>query len=126
MAFITDEQNAIMNESEKQIAIEREMKSLVKARGFEQSGSYTFDPNPNIQRKEGSIINGVVKGQFSIEFNDGDYIVTLERSSWSESAWKTICASLEYKYHVHTDIDKFILHVKSIDVVISLITPTKE
>lgn len=122
MAFLNVENKPTMSADQKKRAEEQEINALVKARGFEQ-GQYRFDPNPNIQRKDGSIINGTVRGKFNIP--EGDIIV-LEREMFSERVWKRICAIMGFKYHVHTDIDKFIILPNTVEVEVSLVTPVKE
>ena len=124
MAFL-DEKKPTMTQDARKASIEKEITALVKARGFETDGRYRFDPNPNINRKEGSIINGTVKGQFNIQNADGDIIV-FEREDFPERTWKKICSIMGFKYHCHTDIDKFTILAGSVEVAISLVTPVKD
>lgn len=122
MAFLNVENKPSMSVDQKKQAEEQEMNALVKARGFEQ-GQYRFDPNPNVQRKDGSIINGTVRGKFNI--TEGDIIV-FEREMFPERIWKRICTIMGFKYHVHTDIDKFTILPNTVEVEVSLVTPVKE
>ena len=122
MGFLGVENKPSMPVDQKKQAQEQEMSSLVKARGFEW-GQYRFDPNPNIQRKDGSIINGTVRGKFTV--SEGDIIV-FDREMFPERIWKRICTIMGFKYHVHTDIDKFTILPNSVEVDVSLVTPVKE
>ena len=67
MAFLaTDERRATLPEDTKKAMEEAEIALIVKAHGFEP-GAYKFEPNPNVNRRDGSIINGKVKGYFSMK-----------------------------------------------------------
>ena len=122
MAFLNTENKPSLPVDQKKQAEEQEINSLVKARGFEP-GQYKFDPNPNIQRKDGSIINGTVRGRFTIP--EGDIII-FDREAFPEKIWKRICTIMGFKYHVHTDIDRFTILPNSVEVDVSLVTPIKE
>ena len=124
MAFIEENQKPTLSESEKKVAEGKEIDALVKARGFDQ-GNYRFEPNPNVQRKDGSIINGTVTGCFTIDEKNTNFIV-FDRNSFPEKIWKRICTIMGFKYHVHTDIDKFTILPSAVDVQISLVTPVQE
>lgn len=126
MGFITKPDN---QENKKKTGMEAEMALLIKARGFEP-GNYKFVPmQANVAitkpRPADSIINGEVKGTFSIDEDDLDVIV-FEREDFSDAAWKKICARLGYKYHNVSDIDKFTIFPNSIEVDVSIITPKEE
>lgn len=102
----------------------KEIKSLVTARGFDPNGDYRFEGIMNIHRKPGSISNGEVKGSF---IRNGDLAtdqLVFNRSDFDEKAWSKICAVFGYKYHVHSDINKFTVNQKSVEVTISLTTPS--
>ena len=103
-------------------SIDKEIAALVKARGFEP-GNYKFEPKEGLKRPEGSIINGFVNGKFRMEPTSP---ITFSRDDFTEKAWKKICASLGFKYHVHTDIDKLTILPASVNVDISIVTPTEE
>lgn len=119
--FIKEAKRA-MSESDRVLAENKEIDSLVKARGFEQ-GKYKFDPNPGVNRKEGSIINGTVRGSFTIEGGD---VIVFEREMFPDKIWKRICTIMGFKYHVHTDIDKFAIMPAAVEVGVSLVTPIQE
>ena len=112
------------NNKSNKSATEQEIDCLIKARGFEP-GRYKFIPNPNTQRSEGSIINGVVKGKFTMYDKDIDFII-FDRDDFSEKSWKRICSSMGFKYHNHIDIDRFIILPNTVDVEVSIITPMEE
>lgn len=124
MAFI-DEKKPAMPDIDKKAAIDKEVRSLVTARGFPADGSYRFDPNPNVQRKDGSIVSGTVKGRFGVENGSNDILV-FNRTDFPEKTWRKICTIMGYKYHNHADIDSFIVLPSTLDVVISLATPQEE
>lgn len=120
-----------LQEDRKKAGVDGEIALLIKARGFEP-GFYKFIPSnqpSNVllpkPRPADSIMNGEVKGSFSINEDDLDTIV-FERNDFSESAWKKICARLGFKFHIVTDIDKFTIVPNSIDVNISIATPKEE
>lgn len=125
MAFINEEQKAAMSETDKKTVIEKEMAALVSARGFPGDGVYKFDPNPNVKRRDGSIVSGTVKGHFSID-NVSETMRSFERKDFSEKAWRKICTIMGYKYHVHTDIDSFTILPAAVEVSISVQTPQDE
>lgn len=126
MAFLDTKSRTTLPENAKKAAEEIEIKALVKARGFEfEPGSYKFEPNPNVSRKDGSIISGSVKGSFIVPEKEVSTIV-LEREDFNERIWKKICSKMGYKYHVCTDIDKFIINPNTVEVVVSLVTPVNE
>lgn len=109
----------------KQFDINNEIKSFVKAKGFDDEGNYKFTPAPNTSRKEGSIVKGSVKGSFTISDRIED--ILFEREDFSEKAWKRICTNMGFKYHNHTDIDKFTIHPNGrIVVAISINTPMED
>lgn len=124
MAFLETRPKSTLPENAKKAAEEDEIKALVKARGFEP-GVYKFEPNPNVSRRDGSIISGAVKGSFTVSENDVKMII-LEREDFPERIWKKICAKMGYKYHVHTDIDKFTIIPNCLEVTISLVTPIND
>ena len=124
MAFLETRSKSTLPENAKKAAEEEEIKALVKARGFEP-GNYRFEPNPNVSRKDGTIINGAVKGSFTVNENDVGIII-LEREDFPERMWKKICTKMGYKYHVHTDIDKFTIIPSCVEVSISLVTPVND
>ena len=126
MAFLETRSKPVLPENVKKAAEEEEIKALVKARGFEfEPGSYKFEPNPNVSRRDGSIINGSVRGSFIVPEKDNSVII-LEREDFHERVWKKICAKMGYKYHVCTDIDRFTIIPTSVEVTVSLVTPTTE
>ena len=124
MAFLETRSRPTLPENEKKAAEEEEIKALVKARGFEP-GSYKFEPNPNVSRKDGTITNGMVKGSFIVSADEIG-VITLEREDFHERVWKKICAKMGYKYHSHTDIDKFTITPNSVEVTVSLVTPVND
>lgn len=105
--------------------IEQEIDLLVKAKGL-KPGEYKFYPNPDVRRTEGSIINGKVKGKFTMSVADIDKFIVLERDDFSERAWKKLCSALGFKYHDSSIIDKFTIIPSSIDVDVTIITPLEE
>ena len=126
MAFLDTKSRPTLPENVKKAAEEAEIRALVKARGFDyEPGRYRFEPNPNVSRRDGSIISGSVKGSFIMPEKEISSIV-LEREDFGERIWKKICSKMGYKYHVCTDIDKFIITPNSIEVVVSLVTPINE
>ena len=102
-----------------------EMSSLALARGFSPKGSYHFKGNQNVIRKGGSIINGTMVGSFSVD-KENLKPITFNRENFGEKAWKIICTYFGFKYHVSTDIDSFTVIPSSIEVGISVVTPTTE
>lgn len=124
MAFLTEEKKASLPEDAKKALEDIEIASIVKARGFEP-GTYKFEPNPNIQRRDGSIINGKVKGYFTME-NCEDIILDKEELGLGEKLWKRLCAKFGYKYHNTSDIDRITISPSSIKIDISLVTPASE
>ena len=124
-SFLTEVKRPVMPESAKKLSEENEIAAMVKARGFER-GTYTFYPNPNIQRKEGSIINGSIKGYFTLNEYSEDIVLDRETLGLNEKTWRRICSAFGYKYHVPTDIDRFVISPKSVRVEISLTTPPTE
>lgn len=125
MATFLEEKKASLPVAAKKAAEDIEIASIVKARGFDK-GNYAFYPNPNVQRRDGSIINGSVKGSFTITDREEDVILDREELGLNEKSWKKICTAFGYKYHNPTDIDRFVISPKSVKVEISLITPTSE
>lgn len=125
MAFLaTDERRATLPEDTKKAMEEVEIALIVKAHGFEP-GTYKFEPNPNVHRRDGSIINGKVKGYFIME-EFKDIILDREDLGIGESLWNRICAKFGYKYHNTTDIDRITISPKQVRIDISLVTPPKE
>ena len=125
MSFITEEKKPTLSASEKKLSEEKEINALIKAHGFDQ-GNYTFDPNPNINRKDGSIISGTVKGKFIVDDKHADIIVLDREQFKSERIWRQICSLMGYKYHTVTDIDKFVICPNAVEVHISIPTPTED
>lgn len=125
MSTFLDEKKASLPATARKMAEDVEVASIVKARGFDK-GSYSFYPNPNVQRKDGSIINGSVKGSFTITDREEDIVLDREELGLNEKSWKRICTAFGFKYHIPTDIDRFVISPKSVKVEISLITPTSE
>lgn len=125
MATFLEEKKSSLPVSAKKAAEEIEIASIVKARGFDK-GSYAFHPNPNVQRRDGSIINGSVKGSFTINDREDDIVLDREELALNEKSWRRICTAFGFKYHNPTDIDRFVISPKSVKVEISLITPTSE
>lgn len=126
MGFINNNEN-----KPKTAGVDAEINSLVKARGFDP-GNYKFVPKQMSAnspmpkpRPDGSIINGEVKGNFSMNTNDINPII-FEREDFSDSAWRKICARIGFKYHNITDIDKFTIIPNSVDVEVSIVTPNDE
>ena len=125
MAFLTtDERKATLPEETKKAREEEEIALIIKAHGFEP-GTYKFEPNPNVHRRDGSIINGKVKGYFTIE-GCKDIILDREDLGIGENLWNRICAKFGYKYHNTTDIDRITISPKQVRIDISLVTPPKE
>lgn len=125
MAFLANEERkASLPEDTKKAMEEAEIALIVKARGFEP-GVYKFDPNPNVNRRDGSIINGKVKGYFTIQ-ECKDIVLDREDLGISESLWNRICAKFGYKYHNTSDIDRITISPKQVRIDISLVTPPKE
>lgn len=125
MAFLaTDERKASLPEDAKKAMEEAEIALIVKAHGFEP-GTYKFEPNPNITRRDGSIINGKVRGYFIME-ECKDIVLDREDLGIGESLWNRICAKFGYKYHNTTDIDRITISPKQVRIDISLVTPPKE
>ena len=123
MAFLEGvKQLPAMTEQDKKAAVDKEIAKLIKARGFEP-GTYRFEPNPNVQREDGSIINGCVKGKFGVE--DGNIIV-FKRCQFSDKMWKRICSIMGFKYHAETDIDQFTIMPNIIEVDVSIVTPLED
>lgn len=125
MAFLAvDEKRASLPEDTKKAMQDAEVALIVKAHGFEP-GIYKFDPNPNVQRRDGSIINGKVRGYFIMEECE-DIVLDREDLGLGEKLWKRLCAKFGYKYHNTGDIDCITISPKSIKIDISLVTPTSE
>ena len=105
-----------------------QIQQLVKARGFDP-GSYNFVANSGVlNRKEGSIINGTVKGSFTVKRTmDSDPITFYREDYPSEKQWHRICATFGFRYHNITDIDAFTIKPNGdIDVTVAIVTPTSE
>lgn len=126
MAFLaTDERKASLPEDAKKAMEDIEIALIVKAHGFEPDGTYKFEPNPNVNRRDGSIINGKVKGYFTME-DCKDIVLDREDLGVGESLWNRICAKFGYKYHNTTDIDRIIISPNQVRIDISIVTPPKE
>lgn len=126
MAFLTEEKKPMLSDDQRKEAENIEIAAIVKARGFEP-GSYRFEPNANVQRKDGSITNGTVKGYFV--FNDlNDIVLDREKLGLNEKTWKRLCAEINrvYKYTSVTDIDRLVITPKSVKIEISLATPATD
>lgn len=118
MGFINDTKHEELS------SVDKEINALIKARGFEP-GDYHFEPKEGLKRSPGSIINGFVKGKFSMETENADLVI-FHRDDFSEKMWRKICAAFGFKYHVHSDIDKLTILPASIDVDVSIVTPIEE
>lgn len=123
MAFITQDKKSTTTQTQTE-----QVQQLVKARGFDP-GTYNFVPNNGVlNRKEGSIINGTVKGSFIIERAADSRNLAFHREEYpNEKQWHRICASFGFKYHNITDIDAFIIRPNGdVEVVVAIVTPTSE
>lgn len=123
MAFMTTEKKPTGAQNK-----DEQIKQLVKARGF-NPGNYNFVPNNGVlNRKEGSIINGVVKGSFTIERTSDKGNLSFYREDYpSTKQWHRICATFGFKYHNISDIDAFIIKPNGdIEVIVAIVTPTEE
>jgi hypothetical protein len=121
MAFIGSDKKTANSQTD-------EIQKLVKAHGFDP-GTYNFSPNTGVlNRKEGSIINGNVKGSFTIERKSDSSNVVFYREDYpSDRQWHRICATFGFKYHNINDIDAFVIKSNGdIEVVVSIVTPTSE
>lgn len=123
MAFISSDKKPVVNQSQVE-----QIHQLVKARGFDP-GLYNFVPNNGVlNRKEGSIINGTVKGSFTIERNSDSSKIAFYREDYpNEKQWHRVCATFGFKFHNINDIDAFIIKPNGdIEVVVAIVTPTSE
>lgn len=123
MAFISSDKKPSNVQSQSE-----QIQQLVKARGFDP-GVYNFVPNNGVlNRKEGSIINGTVKGSFTIERTTDSPRLAFYREDYpNEKQWHRVCATFGFKYHNINDIDAFIIKPNGdIEVVVAIVTPTSE
>lgn len=105
-----------------------QIQQIVKAHGFDP-GEYTFVANSGVlNRKEGSIINGSVKGKFTIKRENNSDPITFCRDDYpSDKQWHRICATFGFRYHNINDIDSFTVKPNGdIDVCVSIVTPISE
>ena len=123
MAFLPAEKKPVKQQTQTQ-----QVELIVKAHGFDP-GIYQFVPNNGVTRKEGSIINGTVKGSFIInkKDNNSEPIVFYHDDYPNDKQWHRVCGTFGFKYHNINDIDAFIINPNgTIEVVISIQTPKEE
>lgn len=106
--------------------VSREMSNLAKARGFDPNGSYTFKPNSNVNRRDGSIIGGTVNGTFHMNASELQNKITFERADFGDHAWRIVCTYFGFKYNVWSDIERITVTASDVQVQVSIPTPKDE
>lgn len=129
MAFMTAvEDRAVMTPEERAKALQdAKVKAIVKARGFDPDGQYSFQPHKgvNVSRPEGSIVQGMVKGYFDIE-NPGKIVMNKTNLRQDSKHWRFLLSLIDpvFEFTDPDEVDEIELDLSNIKVSISLKTPT--
>ena len=106
--------------SSQSVTISEEVKKVAKSRGFDENGSYRFEPLKQ-GRESGTINNGRVVGMFE---ENSTQNIKLKKEDFDPISWKRICAAMGYKYNDSNEFKSFsIPKGVEVSVEVSMDTP---